>query len=204
MKPATVRIPAYVLLAAVVVFAAAAWGQVNARAPHVGYVYPAGGQLGTTMEVTVAGQSLRGVSAAYVTGEGVHVSVVKYYLPVRNLMPEQRLELVRQLSELRDKRVAEMGIQVRVPLFPGEAFAAQRLAIPARQAPRQGQAPSPAGKPAAPAAQPPARAASPAPAPATTPAPAPAADAKPVALPDSALLRNLDTMSIRQLMTVAD
>jgi hypothetical protein len=29
--------------------------------PHIGYVYPAGGRVGTKFEVTVGGQSLDGV-----------------------------------------------------------------------------------------------------------------------------------------------
>ena len=37
--------------------------------PHFGYVYPAGGQQGTSVDVTVGGQFLRGVSDVHVWGE---------------------------------------------------------------------------------------------------------------------------------------
>ena len=33
------------------------------QAPHIGYVYPAGGRQGTTFQVTVGGQFLDGVTA---------------------------------------------------------------------------------------------------------------------------------------------
>ena len=115
------RIRAYVWLVATLAFAAAAWGQVTQRSPHIGYAYPAGGQEGTSVEVTVGGQMLRGVTDVYVTGAGVHASVIKYYAPNRNLMPEQRQDLVRRLVEVRDKRLAELGLRGRVAPIPGEA-----------------------------------------------------------------------------------
>ena len=41
--------------------------------PHIGYIYPAGGQAGTTCEVTVGGEYLRGATGAYISGGGVRV-----------------------------------------------------------------------------------------------------------------------------------
>ena len=49
--------------------------------PHAGYVYPAGGQQGTSFEVVVGGQFLNGVNAALITGNGAvsytHLDVYK-------------------------------------------------------------------------------------------------------------------------------
>ena len=45
--------------------------------PHVGYLFPAGGQRGSELVVTVGGQHLQGVSAAYVSGEGIEARVVE-------------------------------------------------------------------------------------------------------------------------------
>jgi hypothetical protein len=59
---------------------AGAWSQPNG--PHVGYVYPAGGRLGTTFRVAVGGQILRDVQGACVSGEGVRASVVEYVRPL--------------------------------------------------------------------------------------------------------------------------
>jgi hypothetical protein len=63
---------------------ASAWGQPNARAPQVGYVYPAGGKQGATFRVTAGGQFLGGADGARVSGEGVHASVVEYVRPLDN------------------------------------------------------------------------------------------------------------------------
>ena len=213
------RMRVYVLLAATIALAATAWGQV--RSGHIGYVFPAGGKQGTTIEVSVAGQALRGVTDVYISGEGVHATVTKYYQAVRNLTPEQRNELVNRLSELRDKRVAELGLQARVPLFPGETFIAQREAALAAQrvaAAAQDAAAAKAAAAAAPARGTTAPPAAGATQPTATPAPAggatrpafkPAlaggpAEAPPVALPDVPLFRNLDSMNLKQLMNVAD
>jgi hypothetical protein len=198
-------------LAAAALFATSAWGQANQRTPRIGYVYPAGGERGSTVEVIVGGQFLRGVTDVYVSGEGTHASVIKDYQPLRNLTPEQRQELRRRLEELRDKRLAELGLQARGPLFPGigppvppagRANVAAGQPPPARQ-PAAGTIPA-AGQPAAP----------------TQPAGGgntaqrvvggnvapgqPAAEAKPVELPEHPLLRDLDSKNLRQLAQVAE
>ncbi|MGE5549823.1 MAG: PPC domain-containing protein [Bacteroidota bacterium] len=46
--------------------------------PYLAYVYPAGGQQGATFSVTIGGQSLRGVTAAVISGDGVKASVAGY------------------------------------------------------------------------------------------------------------------------------
>ena len=61
------RTRAFVWLAGMLAFAATAWGQAAQRAPHIGYVFPAGGQQGSAIEVKVGGQVLRGVTDAYVS-----------------------------------------------------------------------------------------------------------------------------------------
>jgi len=65
-----------------------AWGQ---GAPHVGYLYPAGGQQGTTFTVVAGGQALRGADDVVITGDGVRASVVEYVRPLDN----QELRTVR-------------------------------------------------------------------------------------------------------------
>ena len=100
------RIILVAMLAAAVPYAGA---QTSERDPRVGYLYPAGGRQATTFEVTAGGQRLAGVSGAVVTGEGVQVSVVKWYRPVRPLDRDQRDLLQKRLKELREKRAAEAG-----------------------------------------------------------------------------------------------
>jgi len=65
--------------------------------PHAGYVYPAGGRQGTTVEVTVGGQFLNGASAAYVSGSGVTAVFERY---VRPLTPAQASDLREQVQKL--------------------------------------------------------------------------------------------------------
>ena len=93
------------------VCAASAYGQTQSNEPHIGYLYPSGGQQGTVITITVGGQVLRGVTNVYVSGKGVHGSVVKYIRPTRNIQREQRELLQERMKEIRDQRLSEMSIQ---------------------------------------------------------------------------------------------
>ena len=97
-----------VILLAVALGVSSAWGQAVRREPHIGYVYPAGGRQGTTFQVVVGGQFLGGASNAYVSGDGVHVTVVQHYPPMRNLDKEQRTALVEKMRSLFRQRRAEL------------------------------------------------------------------------------------------------
>ena len=48
------RMPRLSVIVAAILCAAAAWGQRGDA--HIGYVYPAGGQKGTTFAATIGGQ----------------------------------------------------------------------------------------------------------------------------------------------------
>lgn len=63
------------------------------RAPQIGYAFPAGGQVGSTFEVKLAGQYLDGVNGARISGEGVQAKVLEYVKPLTG----------RQLNLLRDR-----------------------------------------------------------------------------------------------------
>lgn len=75
-------------------------GQTASIEPSVGYVYPAGGQQGSVVRITVGGQNLRGVAKAYFSGQGISAENVIHVPP---LNPLQRQELQRKLNELRNK-----------------------------------------------------------------------------------------------------
>ncbi len=78
----------------------AAASSASAQRQYIGYVYPAGGQQGTTFPIRLGGQGLIHASDLVVTGEGVSVRLVDYYRPMNN----QELDLLRQqLNELRKK-----------------------------------------------------------------------------------------------------
>jgi len=63
------------LLAAPVV-----WAQ--SRTPHIGYVYPAGGRQGQTLEIEVGGQYLDGAANVYLSGGGIKAVVVEHLKPL--------------------------------------------------------------------------------------------------------------------------
>ena len=73
------------------------------KPPHIGYVYPAGGQVGTTFEIQVGGQFLEGVTNAFITGDDITAEVIDFHRP----MPQGQFNKLRdRLQELRDKRQA--------------------------------------------------------------------------------------------------
>ncbi len=83
-------------LAGLLVAASSAWAQNQ----YIGYVYPAGGQQGTTFAIRLGGQRLTYATDVVVTGEGVTARLVDYY----RVMNNQELGLLRrQLKELRKK-----------------------------------------------------------------------------------------------------
>ena len=78
----------------------AAASSVRAQSQYIGYVYPAGGQQGSTFPIRLGGQALVHASDLVVSGEGVSVRLVDYYRVWNN----QELQLLRQqLNELRKK-----------------------------------------------------------------------------------------------------
>ena len=94
------------------VFALAMTGTAPAQefAPHIGFVYPAGGKQGTTFEVTVGGQYLVRPTSGIVSGEGIRAVV----LPAEPLLSgKQAADARSRLTELRGKRDAAAREEVR-------------------------------------------------------------------------------------------
>ena len=88
-------------------------GQSRTTQPQIGYLYPAGGQRGTTFQITAGGQGLRGAGDVYISGEGVRAKIIKYIRPLRNIQSEQRALLQERMKEVRDKRLSDLPIQYR-------------------------------------------------------------------------------------------
>ncbi|HRA88398.1 MAG TPA: hypothetical protein PK992_10015 [Planctomycetaceae bacterium] len=74
--------------------------------PYIGYVYPAGGQQGTTFRVKFGGQRLRGTDQVLVTGEGVTATVEKVFHSLSN---QEMVVLREQFSALRKKTKGKEG-----------------------------------------------------------------------------------------------
>lgn len=85
--------------------------------PHAAYVYPAGGQRGTTFEAQIGGQFLNNVTGVRVSGEGVHVSVVEATKPINaeeaRKMRDQFRELVKKWAETHPGPYANSAFQAR-------------------------------------------------------------------------------------------
>lgn len=69
--------------------------------PHIGYLFPAGGQQGTTVEVTLGGQYLNGAETVYVSGKGVKSTIVRNIRPMPGREIQNLREEVQQLAEKR-------------------------------------------------------------------------------------------------------
>jgi hypothetical protein len=77
--------------------------QKPARVPDVAYVYPAGGQQGTTFTATVGGQNLAGVTGADLSGEGIHARFTGYSRP----LPAKRFQEFNETLQERRKQLAK-------------------------------------------------------------------------------------------------
>jgi hypothetical protein len=74
-----------------------------AAQPHAGYVFPAGGQLGTSVDVRLGGAGLSTVTKAYISGTGVEVKIVEY-VKIPNGKEMQFLR--EEMQKLNEKRAA--------------------------------------------------------------------------------------------------
>ena len=118
------------------------WAQTNTRAPHIGYLYPAGGQRGTEVTITAGGQNLRGGRQVIVSGTGVKAEVMQFCPPLLNLGAEERQEIQRRFREAFIARFEELTGK---PL-PGLRENRRRSPNRPTQTRRQNPQPTPLGK----------------------------------------------------------
>lgn len=85
-----------------------AWALItlSASAQYIGFVYPAGGQQGTTFTVTLGGQGLQGVNGVTISGSGVTGKIVEYN---KKMNPQEIQLLAEQLRELRSDPPADQS-----------------------------------------------------------------------------------------------
>ena len=74
--------------------------------PRIGYVYPAGGQQGTTFQVVVGGQRLKGLTEAFISGGGVQAVMLDRVRPLTQQEFREYLELKTKVDALEAKRLA--------------------------------------------------------------------------------------------------
>ncbi|MCU0873851.1 MAG: PPC domain-containing protein [Pirellulaceae bacterium] len=106
-------------LAAFAAAASSAWAQSQ----YIGYVYPAGGQQGTTFPIRLGGQGLAYASDLVVSGEGVTVRLVEYCRVLDNqemgLLSQQLQALKKPETIVDDAMVATMAsLEFPAPIGP--------------------------------------------------------------------------------------
>lgn len=69
--------------------------------PSIGYIYPAGAQVGSFFEIIVGGQNLRGAKEVYFSTPDIKIEEVIY---VPNLSPQQKQRLGREIRNVFRKR----------------------------------------------------------------------------------------------------
>ncbi len=103
--------PRFATFAAAILLAVASSAQ--AQNQYIGFVYPAGGQQGTTFPIRLGGQSLVNPAQVVVSGEGVSVRLVDYYRVMGNqelgLLQQQLTELRKPESTVDDVMAAKMA-----------------------------------------------------------------------------------------------
>ena len=95
--------PLLILLGLTALIANQVGAQNKARSSaYIGYVYPAGGQQGTTFAVRIGGQRIDGACGAIVSGSGVHAKLNDVYNRIGNqemrLLKEQ-LQIIKKEKE---------------------------------------------------------------------------------------------------------
>jgi hypothetical protein len=107
---------------------AAAPAVLAQNVPHLAYVLPAGGRQGATFQITTGGQFLPNVSAAYVSGSGVQVTVVDYARPMNAMQATELRDRVQALQkETMTAAIRQEIVDTRVKLL---LFNARRLTSP--------------------------------------------------------------------------
>lgn len=91
--------------------------------PYIGYVYPAGGQQGSVFSVLIGGQSLRGVTGALISGEGIRAAVESYTPAAGPLDAKQKDELRLRIKDIVEakkagKQPAPRSSKVDLPDLP--------------------------------------------------------------------------------------
>ena len=96
------------LLGLAVALTLASVSQAQRPSPHVGYVYPAGGRQGVSLEVTVGGQYLDNVDHAMISGAGISAKVIGHY---KAMTPQEATKLRDRAEQLRKKDLTTEAIK---------------------------------------------------------------------------------------------
>jgi hypothetical protein len=78
--------------------------------PHIGYVYPAGGRVGTTVQVKIGGRFLDGSDGVLVSGLGVQAKVIGHDKP----LPQNQLTTLRERAQELQKKLPDAAARAEL------------------------------------------------------------------------------------------
>ena len=79
------------------------------NAVKIGYLYPSGGQKGTTFRITVGGQYLKKVNSIHFLNDGIKAKVIGHSGGLSNLKPLTKKAFGQIIKKIRDARVSEFN-----------------------------------------------------------------------------------------------
>lgn len=90
-----------------------------ANEPDIGYIYPAGGKVGTTLEVKIGGQRLKAATQVHVTGTGITAKVIQYIEPEWRTFGRLRRERDKIIAEIEAKKKQGLKVDhIEIPRRP--------------------------------------------------------------------------------------
>ncbi|MFP4382104.1 MAG: hypothetical protein ACLFUS_16505 [Candidatus Sumerlaeia bacterium] len=90
-------------------FLASAWAQRWNMEPEIGYVYPGGGRQGDTVLVTLGGQGFMRPEETIISGgDGLDITIVEYFRPIRNIQIEDRMVLRQEIMEVLKAKTGDL------------------------------------------------------------------------------------------------
>ena len=117
-RPSIIRMGLAAALLACVFPAAAALaqqGNADRKPPHIAFLYPAGGQAGSSVEVTVGGENVYGATAAILSGKGVSVQILDAAEPESAKDPDKKKQ------KKKNQTVLDELVKLKVTLAPDAA-----------------------------------------------------------------------------------
>jgi len=87
----------------------------RAAGPHIGYIFPSGGQQGTALEIVVGGENLAGTREVLISGSGIRARVIGHAAPFSERQLNMVKDKMQEISQLRSsgRKAAEGGTMRR-------------------------------------------------------------------------------------------
>jgi hypothetical protein len=98
---------------------AVACSAVDTGRSYIGYVYPAGGRQGTSVEMVIGGDNIYGASAVLVSGKGILAEIIDAKAPESLLTEDQKKKKPKKNQTVIDERIT-VRLTMAADAEPGE------------------------------------------------------------------------------------